>query len=81
MTKKSYTWRDGAVLDEHSRRKHKILREYLVKYFLTRCRLLHQSLFRVAIVDGFAGGAVGMLMARLDHPLLSSRRCARVQIA
>jgi len=56
MTKKSYPWRDGAVLDEHSRRKHKILREYLVKYFQTRCQFLHQSLFRVAIIDGFAGG-------------------------
>jgi three-Cys-motif partner protein len=56
MVKKSYSWREGAVLDEHSRRKHKILREYLVKYLETRCRLLHQSLFRVAVVDGFAGG-------------------------
>lgn len=56
MTKKAYSWRDGAVLDEHSRRKHKILREYLVKYLQTRCQFPHQSLFRVAIVDGFAGG-------------------------
>src|SRR4051794_29036232 len=56
MVKKSYAWREGAVLDKHSRRKHKILREYLVRYFQTRCQLLHQSLFRVAIVDGFAGG-------------------------
>jgi three-Cys-motif partner protein len=56
MVKKSYSWREGAVLDEHSRRKHKILREYLVRYLQTRCQLLHQSLFRFAVVDGFAGG-------------------------
>ena len=56
MTKKSYSWREGAVLDEHSRRKHKILREYLVRYLQTRCQFPHQSLFRLAIVDGFAGG-------------------------
>jgi three-Cys-motif partner protein len=56
MTRKSYSWRDGAVLDEHSRRKHKILREYLVAYIRTRCQSPPQSLFRLAVVDGFAGG-------------------------
>ncbi len=56
MTKKAYSWREGAVLDEHSRRKHKILREYVVRYLQTRCQFLHQSSFRLAIVDGFAGG-------------------------
>src|SRR5258705_8836522 len=56
MTKKAYSWRDGAVLDEHSRRKHKMLREYVVRYLQTRCQSLHQSSFRLAIVDAFAGG-------------------------
>lgn len=46
----------GAVLEEHSRRKHKILREYFFRYLTVRCRLPQQERFRLAIVDGFAGG-------------------------
>lgn len=50
-----YTWEDGAVLKEHSRRKHKILREYFRQYILVRCQMPQQRKFRLAIVDGFAG--------------------------
>ena len=56
MVKKIYDWVNGATLDEHSRRKHKILREYLLQYLLVRCKLPQQAKFRIAIVDGFAGG-------------------------
>jgi len=56
MVEKPYSWENGAVLNEHSRRKHKILREYLARYLEVRCQLPQQTRFRLAIVDGFAGG-------------------------
>lgn len=55
MVAKPYDWAKGAVLDDHSRRKHKILREYFRQYISTRCQLPQQSKFRLAIVDGFSG--------------------------
>ena len=56
MAEKPYEWADGATLEDHSRRKHKILREYFSEYLTVRCRLPQQERFRLAIVDGFAGG-------------------------
>ena len=56
MAKKLYEWADGAKLKDHSRCKHKILREYVFDYLTVRCRLPQQKRFRLAIVDGFAGG-------------------------
>ncbi len=55
MVAKPYDWGQGAVLEDHSRRKHKILREYFRQYITTRCQLPQQTKFRLAIVDGFAG--------------------------
>lgn len=56
MARKEYDWRNGVVLEEHSARKLKILREYFHKYLTVRCGLPRQERFRLAIVDGFAGG-------------------------
>jgi three-Cys-motif partner protein len=56
VVKKRYDWTDGASLEEHSRRKHKIVREYVFDYLAVRCKLPQQERFRLAIVDGFAGG-------------------------
>jgi three-Cys-motif partner protein len=56
LVEKRYEWADGATLEEHSRRKHKILREYVFDYLTVRCKLPQQERFRLAIVDGFAGG-------------------------
>lgn len=56
MVEKRYEWADGATLEEHSRRKHKILREYVFDYLTVRCKLPQRERFRLAIVDGFAGG-------------------------
>jgi three-Cys-motif partner protein len=56
MVKKSYDWVKGETLDDHSRRKHKIIREYFADYLRVRCQLPLQSKFRLAVVDGFAGG-------------------------
>ena len=56
MVAKAYTWAYGARLDDHSRRKHKILREYFHQYLMVRCANPAQSKFRLAVVDGFSGG-------------------------
>lgn len=56
MVEKPYQWSEGATLEDHSRRKHKILREYFFNYLTVRCQLPQQERFRVAVVDGFAGG-------------------------
>jgi three-Cys-motif partner protein len=56
MTEKPYAWKAGAQLSEHSRRKHKVVREYIADYLGVRCGLPVQSKFRLAFVEGFAGG-------------------------
>jgi three-Cys-motif partner protein len=56
MVEKHYSWENGVKLEEHTRRKHKILREYLARYLVVRCALPQQTKFRLAIVEGFAGG-------------------------
>ena len=56
MVEKAYAWASGATLEEHSRRKHKILGEYFSRYLGVRCQLPQQERFRLAVVDGFAGG-------------------------
>jgi three-Cys-motif partner protein len=58
MVKSTYQWAEGATLDDHSKRKHKILREYFKEYLVTRCKLPQQEKFRLAIVDGFAGAGI-----------------------
>ncbi|APG63142.1 hypothetical protein LPB140_10475 [Sphingorhabdus lutea] len=58
MAKKDYDWAGGAELDEHTRRKHKILREYFRSYLITRCQLPQQERFRLAVVDGFSGAGL-----------------------
>lgn len=58
MVSKSYKWADGATLDEHSRRKHKVLREYFRRYLLERCKNPLSRHFRLAVIDGFAGAGV-----------------------
>jgi three-Cys-motif partner protein len=44
------------MLEEHSRRKHRILREYFSQHLRVRWRRPQQNRFRFAIVDGFASG-------------------------
>lgn len=58
MAKKDYDWSGGAKLDEHSKSKHKILREYFRKYLITRCKLPQQERFRLAVIDGFCGAGL-----------------------
>jgi three-Cys-motif partner protein len=56
MSLKPIPWKTGATLEEHSRRKHKVVGEYIARYLAVRCQFPQQSRFRLAIVDGFAGG-------------------------
>lgn len=57
MAEKPYEWaNNSAILEDHSRRKHKILREYFFQYLAVRCQVPKQERFRLAVVDGFAGG-------------------------
>ena len=55
MVKKVYQWDEGAELEEHSIRKHKVLREYFSDYLTIRCQRPNQERFRMAIIDGFCG--------------------------
>lgn len=57
MAKKEYDWLNGAKLLDHTKRKHKVLEEYLYDYMFVRCSNPRQERFRLAIVDGFCGGA------------------------
>lgn len=56
MVEKQYAWEEGARLEEHTKRKHRIVRQYAADYLKIRCQLPQQERFRLAIVDGFAGG-------------------------
>jgi three-Cys-motif partner protein len=56
MSLKPISWTTGATLEEHSKRKHKVVGEYVARYLAVRCQLPQRSRFRLAIVDGFAGG-------------------------
>jgi three-Cys-motif partner protein len=56
LVKRQYDWRNGPKLDSHTARKHKVVREYFAEYLRVRCGLPQQEKFRVAVVDGFAGG-------------------------
>ena len=60
MSTKQYEWaaEGGAELAEHSERKHKILREYVRRYLLERCKSPCSRGLKLLLVDGFAGGGV-----------------------
>lgn len=56
--KKNYDWSGGAELDEHTKKKHSILKRYLREYLITRCQIPQQEKFRLTIVDGFSGAGL-----------------------
>lgn len=60
MSKKNYDWENGAQLEEHSKKKHTILKEYFRQYLLIRCQHIQQTKFKLIIVDGFSGSGVYM---------------------
>lgn len=58
MVKRSYDWKNRPPLEDHTQKKHKILKEYFKQYLITRCQHLHQESFKMAIIDGFSGGGL-----------------------
>lgn len=58
MVEKSYDWEHGATLQDHTKKKHEILKNYFRQYLLTRCKIPQQERFRLAIVDGFSGAGL-----------------------
>lgn len=55
MVKHIYPWADGVPLEDHTAKKLNILRSYFHNYLRVKCTPLNRK-FRIAIVDGFAGG-------------------------
>lgn len=61
MAKIHYDWAPGEaapVIRQHSIAKHEILRAYLVAYLRTLISSPHQEVFKLTLVDGFAGGGI-----------------------
>ena len=61
MSEVHYEWALGGAypfIQQHSVAKHEILRAYLVAYIQTLISTPNQEVFRLAIIDGFAGGGV-----------------------
>ncbi len=57
MTGKGYDWANGAELPNHTRCKLDILKKYFSHYLPVKCSPMVRR-FRIAIVDGFAGGGI-----------------------
>lgn len=58
MVQKPFDWEGYIELPDHSRRKHKVVREYFENYLRARCPFPYQRRFSLAIVDGFAGAGL-----------------------
>lgn len=54
--KDKYLWSNGAPIDEHTKTKHSILKQYVSRYFDVRFQNPQVREFKFAIVDGFCGG-------------------------
>ena len=54
-----FDWSGGPPeLDIHGKAKHEVLREYIISYLKVVCQQQRMSEFKIALVDGFAGGGV-----------------------
>ena len=54
-----FDWSGGPPeLDIHGKAKHEILREYIISYLKVVCQQQRMPEFKIALVDGFAGGGV-----------------------
>lgn len=61
MTKAEYKWAPGddpPPIKQHSIAKHDIWRAYLVAYLQTLISSPRQDIFKLSIIDGFAGGGI-----------------------
>lgn len=57
MPRNKYDWPAGVPLKDHTQKKLQILRSYFHNYLRVKCTPLNRK-FRIAIVDGLAGGGV-----------------------
>ena len=58
MVRKSLDWEDGAELEDHTKKKHDVLKRYFRQYLIIRCQLPQQEKFRLAVIDGFSGAGL-----------------------
>lgn len=59
MTYHHYDWKNGpAEIQQHSVAKLNVLEAYLSRYFQTLASFPQQDIFKVTLVDGFAGGGL-----------------------
>ena len=58
MAKKNIDWAGSEVLQDHTEKKHTILREYFRQYLITRCKTPKREKLRLIIVDGFSGAGL-----------------------
>jgi three-Cys-motif partner protein len=54
MGEKAYEWANGVTFEKHSRRRHRILREYFTQYLRVRLGHPQQTKFRFSSVDWFS---------------------------
>lgn len=57
-------------MKRHSEVKHALLRNYLIKYFLTLFSRLHREQLRMTVIDGFCGG--GLYLDENGHEMQGS---------
>ena len=55
LPRNSYKWAKGVPLKDHTAKKLSVLRSYFRNYLRVRCTPINRR-FKIAIVDGFAGG-------------------------
>lgn len=86
MAKDKYEWLIGNTppeLELHSRAKHELIYDYLVKYVAVLTTQPHIDRFRLTLVDGFAGGGLysDHRGIQLGSPLLMMKAMTEAQVA
>lgn len=84
----TFEWRLGTAppsLEDHSKAKLEVLRSYIRRYYDRLGRAFHRDLFRLDIVDGFAGGGVfsngDQIVSGTPLIMLEEERRAKLRLA
>ncbi len=88
MPRKQYGWGTGDVpeIAPHSLAKHRILREYVQRYIQVLTAAPGMDVFRISLVDGFAGGGeyqngqTGLICPGSPQILIEAVRAAEVAV-
>jgi three-Cys-motif partner protein len=87
MPKKAYGWASDSIpeIAPHSLAKHRILREYVERYIRVLTAMHGMDVFRLTLVDGFAGGGEyqdrqGHLVPGSPQILIDAVRAAQVAV-